>query len=251
MMRFTSVLAFSASVCLAGSAVAGSSNHGSHWGYEGHEGPAHWAEMSKEYGTCGTGMRQSPIDISATVKANGQPIKFDYKNAKLEILNNGHTVQVNRHEGSSITVDGEKFELLQFHFHTPSENKVGGKPYDMEMHLVHKNAKGQLAVVGVFLKAGAANAVLEKAWAHMPGHVGDKEKVASVSINAADLLPADRSYNRFNGSLTTPPCSEGVKWFVMKSPIEVSAAQVKKFAKVIGHNARPVQALNNRFVLSM
>jgi carbonic anhydrase len=120
----------------------------------------------------------------------------------------------------------------------------------MEMHLVHKSAKGELAVVGVFLKAGANNAVLEKAWSHMPGHAGDKEQVAAVSINPADLLPADRSYSRFNGSLTTPPCSEGVNWLVMKSPVEVSAAQVKQFAKVVGHNARPVQSLNKRFVLA-
>ena len=250
MMRSKAALALAMSLSLSGLAYADSSKHGSHWGYEGHEGPAHWAEMSKEFATCGSGSRQSPIDIDMTISADLQPIQFDYKTVKLEILNNGHTIQVNRGQGSSITVDGEKYDLLQFHFHTPSENTVGGKPYDMEMHLVHKSAKGQLAVVGVFLKAGKDNAVLAKAWEHMPSHAGHKEQVASVSLNAADLLPADRSYNRFNGSLTTPPCSEGVKWFVMKQPIEVSAAQVQAFAKVIGHNARPVQPLNDRFVLS-
>jgi carbonic anhydrase len=224
--------------------------HGAHWGYEGHSGPEHWASLSKEFSTCGSGQRQSPIDINGGMSAGLTPIQFDYRPAQLDILNNGHTIQVNRGEGSSITVDGERFDLLQFHFHTPSENTVGGKPYDMEMHLVHKSAKGELAVVGVFLKAGAENAVLGKAWAHMPGHAGVKEQVAAVSINPAELLPADRSYSRFNGSLTTPPCSEGVNWLVMKTPVEVSTAQVKQFAKVVGHNARPVQPLNKRFVLA-
>ncbi len=249
MLRSVRVLPLVAALTYSAGALAGG-GHGVHWGYEGHGGPAHWAELSKEYAVCGTGTRQSPIDIPRAIRAEIEPIQFDYKQAKLDILNNGHTIQVNRGQGSSITVDGEKFELLQFHFHTPSENTVGGKHHDMEMHLVHKSAKGQLAVVGVFLKAGAENAVLAKAWQHMPAHAGDKKKVASVSLNPADLLPADRTFSRFNGSLTTPPCSEGVKWFVMQQPIDVSASQVKKFAKVVGENARPTQPLNDRFVLT-
>jgi carbonic anhydrase len=202
--------------------------------------------MSKEYSLCGSGKEQSPINISGATTADLPTIQFDYKPGSLEILNNGHTIQVNRTAGSSITVAGEKYELLQFHFHTPSENTVNGDHFPMEMHLVHKNAKGQLAVVGVFSKAGAKNTVLDKAWSHMPNHPGDKIKVASVSINAADLLPADRSYYRFAGSLTTPPCSEGVKWMVMKNPTEASKAQIAKFTDVIGVNARPVQAINSR-----
>ncbi len=249
MIRSTKVVVFAGSLILNASVLAGD-GHGSPWGYEGREGPEHWAGLSKEYSVCGTGTRQSPIDIDETIQAGLEPIHFDYKNVRLEILNNGHTIQVNRGEGSSITVDGEKFELLQFHFHTPSENTVAGKPFDMDVHLVHKSAKGQLAVVGVFLKSGRENAVIAKLWEHMPGHAGDKKKVSSVSIDAADLLPADRSFSRFNGSLTTPPCSEGVKWFVMKTPVEISAAQVEQFAKVIGDNARPTQPLNDRFVLS-
>lgn len=231
-------------------ALAGEHGHSAHWGYEGHSGPEHWAEMGKENTVCGSGTRQSPIDIATATSANLEPIQFNYGASMLEILNNGHTIQVNHGKGSTITVDGEKYDLLQFHFHAPSENTVDGKPYDMEMHLVHKNAKGQLAVVGVFMKAGAENAVLAKAWDHMPAHAGKPEQVASVSIIPADLLPANRSYSRFDGSLTTPPCSEGVKWFVMKDAIEVSAAQVQKFAKVVGANARPIQPLNGRAVLS-
>jgi carbonic anhydrase len=242
-----------AAIILAGISVSSQlmagGKDGAHWGYEGHSGPEHWSKISKEFGTCDKGTRQSPINITGGYSSGLKPIQFDYKTAQLNIVNNGHTIQVNRPEGSSITVDGEKFELLQFHFHTPSENTVGGKPYEMEMHLVHKNDKGQLAVVGVFMRAGAENVVLDKAWQHMPEHAGDEGLVKSVSINATDLLPAGQAYARFNGSLTTPPCSEGVRWMVMKQPIELSSAQVKRFAKVVGENARPVQALNGRFVL--
>lgn len=249
MIRSIPVTVFAVFLTLSSSVLA-DSGQDSLWDYEGREGPEYWAGLSKLYSTCGTGTRQSPIDIDTTIHAELEPVRFDYKSAKLEILNNGYTIQVNCSEGSSITVDGEKFELLQFHFHTPSENTVGGKPFDMETHLVHKSAKGQLVVVGVFLKTGSENAVIAKAWEHMPDHAGDKKTVSSVSLNAAGLLPADRSFNRFNGSLTTPPCSEGVKWFVMKAPVEVSAAQVKQFSEVVGDNARPTQALNSRFVLS-
>jgi len=173
-------------------------------------------------------------------------IQFDYKPGGLEILNNGHTIQVNRAAGSSITVGGEKYELLQFHFHTPSENTVNDTAFPIEMHLVHKNARGELAVVGVFSRAGGKNAVLEKAWEHMPRKAGDKKMITSVSINAADLLPADRGYYSFKGSLTTPPCSEGVKWMVLKTPTEVSGEQIKQFTGVIGTNARPVQPIHAR-----
>jgi len=223
-------------------AVAG----GSHWGYTGHGGPEHWASMSKEFELCGSGKEQSPINISDAKTANLPAIQFDYKPGSLEVLNNGHTIQVNHAAGSSITVGGEKYELLQFHFHTPSENTVDGKAFPKEMHLVHKSAKGQLAVVGVFTKTGAKNTVLEKVWEHMPHKAGDKKMVASVSINAADFLPADRSYYSFNGSLTTPPCSEGVKWMVLKTPVEASSEQIKQFTHVIGANARPVQPRHAR-----
>jgi len=250
MFRSTTAACLFLTTTLSANTLAGEHGHGPHWGYEGHGGPAHWAELEKENAVCGAGQRQSPIDIANATNAGLAPIAFDYRDAALEILNNGHTIQVNRGEGSSISVDGEKYELVQFHFHTPSENTVGGKPFDMELHLVHKNAQGRLAVVGIFMKAGAENVVLGKAWGHMPSHAGHTEQVASVSINPADLLPANRTYTGFNGSLTTPPCSEGVKWFVMQDAVEVSSAQVKQFAQVVGSNARPTQPLNGRFVLS-
>ena len=222
-----------------------------HWGYQGHTGPDQWARLSDDFATCAAGKRQSPIDIrkSKAVKATLTPIEFDYQAITPEVVNNGHTIQANYSPGSGISVNGKHFDLLQFHFHTPSENTVEGKPYNMEMHLVHKNKQGQLAVVGVFIKSGKHNDEIQKLWDKMPEHAGDKSGLDS-SLSAADLLPKQRSFSHFNGSLTTPPCSEGVNWYVMDEPIEMSAAQIKKFAHVIGHNARPVQVLNDRFVLS-
>jgi carbonic anhydrase len=207
--------------------------------------------MSKEFSLCGSGKEQSPIDIRGAQTTNLPAIQFDYKADSLEILNNGHTIQVNRATGSSISVEGEEYELLQFHFHSPSEDTVDGKLFPMEMHLVHKNTKGQLAVVGVFFKTGAENATLEKAWSHMPHHAGDNEKDEAVSLNAANLLPTDRGYYSFEGSLTTPPCSEGVKWMVLKTPIEASKKQIEQFVHVVGANARPVQPLHDRKVRTM
>ncbi len=227
-----------------------SHSHEVHWGYAGNAGPEHWGALKEEFSTCGVGTRQSPIDVSAgiNVKSSLSTIKFNYQAVKGEVVNNGHTIQVNYPTGSSITTDGGTYNLLQFHFHTPSENIVAGKPYDMEMHLVHQNDKGELAVVAVFIKNGKHNQILQKAWDIMPGHPGEKAILGS-NIAATDLLPTDKSYVHFNGSLTTPPCSEGVNWFVMSNPIEVSEKQITKFISVIGKNARPVQAINHRFVV--
>ena len=230
---------------------AESVNGHSHWGYSGHAGPEHWAELSGEFSTCSNGLRQSPIDISGAeiVKAQLSEIQFHYRTVNPEIINNGHTIQVNYPAGSTMTVGGETYELVQFHFHSPSENTVAGKPYAMEMHLVHKNTKGELAVIAVFLKNGVQNDILQAAWDKMPTNTGDQAKLGTT-INAVDLLPSNRVYSHFNGSLTTPPCSEGVNWYVMQQPVEVSAQQIARFTLVIGHNARPVQALNKRFVLA-
>lgn len=235
-------------VVVSTGAIAGEGHGHGHWGYKGHEGPAHWGDLDKKFATCKTGTTQSPVDINFSKLAKGKvnDIQFIYKDISPEIINNGHTVQVNYGNGSNIKVGGQQFDLLQFHFHTPSENTVNGKAYPMEMHMVHKNGKGELAVVGVFFKQGAKNAELEKAWKKMPQTAGAKEMLASVSVNAAKLLPANKKFSHFKGSLTTPPCSEGVNWFVMEEPIEASKEQIAKFNKVIGDNARPVQPLNGR-----
>lgn len=218
-----------------------------HWAYEGEHGPEHWGDMSKDYASCSHGKTQSPIDISGAQNEALPDIGFAYKPSKTNILNNGHTIQVNYDEGSSITLDGVQYSLLQFHFHDPSEHTVAGKSFGMEVHLVHKNAKGELAVVGLLIQEGKENTVLAETWKNMPAKA-DEKKTLAVSINAQDLLPEGHTYYRYSGSLTTPPCSEGVNWLVFKSPIEMSKAQIAAFKKLINKNARPVQPLNTRTV---
>lgn len=234
---------------VAASAIAGEGR--SHWGYEGHAGPDHWGELDKKFATCNTGKIQSPVDLKfeAAKKTDLGDIQFIYKDINPEIVNNGHTIQVNYGNGSAIKANGKDFGLAQFHFHTPSENTVNGKHYPMEMHLVHKNNNGELAVVAVFFKEGKRNAELDKAWKKMPKNAGSKQMLADASINAANLLPAHKEFGHFKGSLTTPPCSEGVNWFVMKEPIEASKEQIAQFNKVIGDNARPTQPLNGRQIV--
>lgn len=220
---------------------------GAAWDYTGAKGPENWAKLSPEYGAC-AGSNQSPINLSGFIDAKLEPIAFDYKAGSSEILNNGHTVQVNALPGSSISVDGIKFELKQFHFHVPSENLINGKSFPMEGHLVHADKNGHLAVVAVMVTEGKANKALEKAWAQLPKQ-GEKLALSS-DISPLEILPANRDYYRFNGSLTTPPCSEGVRWLVMKQPISASKEQIEKFLHVIHHhNNRPVQAVNARPVL--
>jgi carbonic anhydrase len=221
---------------------------GHHWSYKGETGPTHWGAMEKEFESCGVGKVQSPIDIKTkSAKASDLPaIEFAYQPSPLRIIDNGHTVQVNYAPGSSITVDGKRYELLQFHFHHPSEEEIDGKHSDMVAHLVHKDAGGNLAVVAVLLKKGSANPLVGTLWKNIPKEKGKEAQVDAVTINVADLLPEKRGYYTFQGSLTTPPCSEGVRWFVLKSPTTVSAEQVAGFGKLYAMNARPVQPLNGR-----
>ncbi|OGQ51594.1 MAG: hypothetical protein A3J24_00950 [Deltaproteobacteria bacterium RIFCSPLOWO2_02_FULL_53_8] len=242
-----STLAFALSFAPLQQAQASEKGHQPHWGYEGEYGPKHWGAMSKENAVCSQGKTQSPIDITGASHEPLPDIGFAYKPSKLNILNNGHTVQVNYDEGSSITLDNVKYNLLQFHFHDPSEHTVGGKSFGMEVHLVHKNAKGELAVVGLLINEGKENAVLAETWKNMPAKA-DEKKALSSKINAQDLLPSDHSYYRYTGSLTTPPCSEGVNWLVFTTPIEMSKAQIAAFKKIINKNARPVQPINARKV---
>ncbi|MCP4688107.1 MAG: hypothetical protein GY859_08660, partial [Desulfobacterales bacterium] len=173
---------------------------------------------------------------------------FDYRDSPLKIINNGHTVQVNMASGSHMQVGDHIYKLLQFHFHSPSENTWRGSPFAMEVHLVHKDDQGRLAVVGVFMERGRENPFIQTLWNNLPAGVGHEKTGGHVSVNAGELLPANGSYYHFTGSLTTPPCTEGVRWFVMKSPIQASAAQVERFVALIGHNARPTQPLNGRSV---
>lgn len=221
---------------------------GDHWGYSGKSGPDNWAKLSPEYGAC-AGKNQSPINLTGFIDAELKAIGFDYKQGAAEIVNNGHTVQINALPGSSISVDGVRYDLKQAHFHVPSENLINGRSFPMEAHLVHADKDGNLAVVAVMVAEGNANKALEKAWAQMPKKEGD-EAILSFRFSPLDILPSNRNYYRFNGSLTTPPCTEGVRWLVMKDPISASKAQIAEFANVMHHpNNRPVQAINARPIL--
>jgi carbonic anhydrase len=221
-----------------------------HWGYEGETGPDHWGDLQPDFHECKEGKKQSPVDIRNTkITVHGlDPITFNYKESGLKIINNGHTIQVNYGQGSSITFSGKTYDLLQFHFHSPSEHTSNGKAHSMEAHLVHKNQDGELAVVGVFLTKGKQNDFIETLWTHLPKKIGQEEAVENVRIQAVQLLPAEQSFYRYQGSLTTPPCSEGVVWSVMKTPVEVSEEQISRFTAAIHDNARPVQSLNERVI---
>lgn len=220
---------------------------GADWGYTGDKGPDSWVKLSPEYSAC-AGSNQSPINITDLVEAELEPVIFNYDAGSSEILNNGHTVQVNTQPGSTIIVDGMEFQLKQFHFHVPSENLMHGKSFPMEAHLVHANKDGNLAVVAVLVNEGQASEALAKAWAQMPEE--GQTLALESDISPLEILPSDRDYYRFNGSLTTPPCSEGVRWIVMKDKISASKEQIDQFLNQMGHpNNRPVQAINARTVL--
>jgi len=223
-------------------------SHQIHWGYSGEGGPANWGKLSGDYALCGSGLNQSPINLTGFVEAELPPLTFNYAGMAVEILNNGHTVQANYHPGSNLVVDGRIFHLKQFHFHAPSENLLNGKSYALEAHFVHADDDGDLAVVAVLFTEGEANRTLGLLWDQLP-QAGSSE-ILAAQVRATDLLPEDRDYYRFNGSLTTPPCSQGVIWLVMKQTLPVSTEQVKRFSRLLGGpNNRPVQPLNARMVL--
>ncbi len=221
-----------------------------HWGYSGDTGPENWSKLSEEYAMCGIGKNQSPVDITGMVQARMKKIEFNYGEAPLEVLNNGHTIQVNYAGESTIGIDGKTFKLLQFHFHAPSENHINGKSFPMEAHLVHADKDGNLAVIAVMFQKGGQNALLSAIWKQMPEKVGETKTLSDVTIDVMDMLPENKAYYRFNGSLTTPPCTEGVRWLVLKGAVWASVGQVQKFRSVMQHdNNRPIQPINARPVL--
>ena len=241
----TVIRATAAVVALAGVFPVHAEGH--HWSYGKHGGPSEWGELDHAFASCQVGKVQSPIDIRAAKAADLPAIKFDYKPAPLKLIDNGHTIQVNYPPGSSIDVGGTRNELVQFHFHQPSEEKIDGKAHAMVAHLVHKGGDGTLAVVAVLLDKGQDNPVLRAIWSHLPKQK-EKDVAASATIDAAALLPGDKGYYTFQGSLTTPPCSEGVRWFVLKTPMTVAASELTAFARLYPMNARPTQPLNGRAV---
>lgn len=240
------------------------------WGYEGDLGPRHWGSLGPEFSLCEKGMAQSPIDLLRAHKTPLDDIQFSYKDAPFHVVNNGHTLQeleplsatdksrypkhgqtvLHFDKDSAIVFDGDLYLLEQFHFHVPSEHTVDHKHYPMELHLVHHNERHEAAVIAVFIEAGQHNPFFETFLEHAPPRVGDVMDDHDHTVNPMHLLPEGRSYYRYSGSFTTPPCSEGVIWAVLHDPIEVSAEQIKKFRLLLGHdNVRPTQPLHKRFVL--
>ncbi len=218
-----------------------------HWGYEGEGGPANWGKLRPEFATCASGKRQSPININEGIRVDLEAIKFDYKPTMFRIVNNGHTVQVSVGNGSSINVMGKRYDLLQIHFHRPSEERVNGRGFDMVAHLVHKDYEGQYAVVAVLLETGGEHPLIQTFWNNLPLEV-DQDLAPNVAIDVTRMLPESRQYYSYMGSLTTPPCTEGVLWLVFKQPAQVSPEQVDIFSRLYRNNARPIQSANSRLI---
>lgn len=220
------------------------------WGYEGAGGPEKWGELDLSFGKCGTGERQSPIDLKNVEKKDLVNLQFNYGSGKLRLINNGHSQQATVAEGSTMTADGVEYELQQYHFHTPSEHTIDGKPADGEIHFVHKDDEGNLAVVGALIKEGKTHeAAYRPIIDNLIEETGVERNVDETTVHLEDLLPKQSGYTAYDGSLTTPPCSEEVKWFVLDAPVELSSAQIEKLRKYMGENARPAQDLNGREVV--
>ena len=227
--------------------AAQATEHLPHWAYGGAGAPEKWSSLNPAFSACASGKRQSPIDIRDGIKVGLDPVVFDYQPSGFRVLDNGHTIQVNVGLGNAIEVLGRRYDLVQFHFHRPSEERVNGRQTDMVAHLVHKDLEGNLAVVAVLLTRGSPQAVVQSVWNNLPLE-RNEEVTASVPIDLIKLLPEDRRYFTYMGSLTTPPCSEGVLWMVMKTPVQVSPEQIAIFSRLYPMNARPVQPLNARLI---
>jgi carbonic anhydrase len=244
----------SLSVCLGcGSALLASENaHAVHWGYEGHGGPSHWGELKPEFERCSNGDRQSPINIDTTQAVytkKGSDVEVKYIAAPLNIVNNGHTIQVNSDKKSTVMLGGKEYTLLQYHFHAGSEHTLDGKQHAMEVHLVHQSEDGELGVIGVFMDIGKENAFIKQVFDAMPTHAGETKTSDKVQLNAIELLPVFKNYYHYLGSLTTPPCTQIVEWYVMQDAITISKEQLAQFETLYAGNFRPTQPLGARKLL--
>ena len=220
---------------------------GTHWSYEGDSGPANWSKINVDWAKCGNGNRQSPIDIRDGMKVELEQISFDYHPSSFSVVDNGHTVQVGVSGGNYITVQNRMFELQQFHFHRPSEERINGKAFEMVVHLVHRDAEGRQAVLALLLERGAPQATIQTVWNNLPLEKFETMQ-PTILLDPAEMLPARRDYYTYMGSMTEPPCSEGVLWMVMKQPVQASPAQMALFSRLYPLNARPIQPGNGRII---
>ena len=220
----------------------------SHWDYMGIEGPEHWGMLTEKYMTCETGNRQSPINITLTHHGDHQQkLVFHYQTSQLHEMNNGHTIQVSHVSGCRVDLNDRKYKLRQFHFHAPSEHHIEGKAFPMEMHLVHQDDTGHVLVLAVMMATDAPQPVLSKLWNWLPEQI-EEEVSIPLEISLTDILPTSTHHYAYSGSLTTPPCTEGVQWIVLKEPTHVTQQDVDQFVQIIGRNARPIQPLRGRHI---
>lgn len=249
-LRKTSILALTTGALLF-AALPSHAQWRTPWSYDGDKGAAHWGALDPDYAVCENGKAQSPIAIDATRKAELPALRFAYKAGPLTIINNGYTavrVDYPAGNGNFLIVGGKRYELTQFHFHRPSEEQIHGKTYAMVLHLMHRGDDGKVVGVAVMLKEGRANPTVDRLWKYMPESAGPDHLIPDVSIDPQTLVPAKTGYYTYEGSQTAPPCTEGVTWYVMKTPMEVSAGEIAAFAKLYPHDVRPVQPLNGRVV---
>ncbi len=221
-----------------------------HWSYEGESGPQAWGQLQPSFNLCAIGKRQSPIHIeeSSTLLGPAEPLQINYLASKASVVNNGHTIQVDIQGDNTLTVRGSTYKLVQFHFHHPAEERLNYKGFAMVAHLVHQNAQGQLAVLAVLFDPGEASTMIQKVWTHMPLDVGDRVSLPDGLLDLNETLPKDMRYYQFIGSLTTPPCTEGVLWLVLRQPMSLSREQLALFSQLFPNNARPTQPSFGRVV---
>ena len=245
-MKTTKILGIGIAFALLGNGAF--ANEHLHWEYAGRDGPAHWGALGEEFAACQTGRLQAPIDIPVRLAIrNDFPIRPGYQASSGDIVNNGHTIQVVLADGGSVNLSGQDYPIAQFHFHTPAEERVAGKRYPLNAHLVHKSANGTIAVIGIFFKVGAENAVLKSVFSNLPAEESSVPLPEKFDIGS--MLPHALSYYKYAGSLTTPPCSEGVTFYILSTPLEISRAQLNAFQKRFHRNARPIKPVNGRMIV--
>jgi carbonic anhydrase len=232
----------------AAAPTASTAGAGNAWSYEGAAGPSAWASLRPEYALCAQGQRQSPIDLRGGLPVELEPLRFGYQASRFGVLDTGRTLQVNVAAGNHVELGGRRYELKRIQFHRPAEHRVDGRSFEMGAHLMHEDAQGRELVVAVLFDPGPALPAVQTLWGHVPLEPHE-EVAARVSIDPAQLLPVDRRYFTYMGSLTTPPCREGVQWAVLRTPVTLSAEQIEVFARLYPLNARPLQAAGGRRIL--